>query len=212
MKLYELYSFKHAMATAAEYSRCSAVKTALSIGTHAAVPARAGHQLTGDTMPATKIFAKLLYVAPLALGLAATPAIAAGTAAHDHAAAPASLSLDAGRKWATDEPLRKAMSNLRGAMADSLHAIHGGKLSAAGYAALATRVNDEVGYMVSHCKLEPKADAQLHLIVAEMLGGAEAMAGKTKKTGRQGGAIKVLGALEHYGAYFDDPDWKPIRH
>lgn len=45
-----------------------------------------------------------------------------------------------------------------------------------------------------------------------MLEGVEAMEGKVKQVNRQGGAVKVIGALENYGTYFDDPSWKPIRH
>lgn len=159
-------------------------------------------------------FPNHLSVIALCLGLVATPAFATEPAGHghDHAAAPAKLSLDAGKKWAPDEPLRKAIANIRKSMDASLRAIHEGKLSAAKYGALAKKINGEVGYMISNCKLEPKADAQLHLIIADMLEGIEAMEGKVKKVTRQDGAIKVLGALENYGTYFDDPIWKPIKH
>ncbi len=167
-------------------------------------------------MSAKLRFSKRLSVILVSLGLASAPTFAGSPAehdhGHDHAGAPGVLTLDAGRKWATDEPLRKAMANIRGAMNASLHAIHEGKLPAAKYGVLAKKVHGEVGNMVSSCKLEPKADAQLHLIIAELLEGAETMAAKAKQAKRQDGAIKVLGALEHYGTYFDDPAWKPIKH
>lgn len=60
--------------------------------------------------------------------------------------------------------------------------------------------------------LEPKADAQLHLIIADIGEGIEAMEGKAKKVKRQAGAIKVVGALEKYGSFFDHPGWQPIKH
>ena len=165
-------------------------------------------------MSSQKHLVKLLSLAAFSCCLAGAPALAAEPAvhSHDHAGAPAKLSLDAGRKWASDQPLRKAMANVRNAMGESLQAIHEGKLSAAKYAELARTINGEVGYMVSNCKLEPKADAQLHLIIAQMLEGAEAMEGKLKKVKRENGAVKVIGALENYATYFDDPDWKPIKH
>jgi hypothetical protein len=170
--------------------------------------------MKGASMPANRQLSRHLSAVLLSLALAWAPAFAAGPAghSHDHAGAPAMPSLDAGRKWSTDEPLRKAMGNIRQAMDRSLPAIHAGKLSAAEYGALAKTINGEVGYMVSNCKLEPKADAQLHLIIAELLDGAEAMEGKGKKVQRRQGAIKVLGALEHYGAYFDDPGRRAIEH
>jgi hypothetical protein len=165
-------------------------------------------------MSTKRHFTNLLSVAALSCGLHAAPAMAAEPAghSHDHAQAPAALSLDAGRKWATDAPLRKAMSNVRSAMSKSLHAIDEGKFSTARYDALAKKINDEVAYMVSNCKLEPKADAQLHLIIADLLEGAEVMQGKVKAAKRHDGAVKVMGALENYGSYFDDPTWQPIKH
>jgi hypothetical protein len=45
-----------------------------------------------------------------------------------------------------------------------------------------------------------------------MLEGVDAMQGKQKKVKRQAGAVKVLTALEQYGNYFDDPNWKAIQH
>ena len=140
-------------------------------------------------------------------------AVEAGHHHHEQAAAPATLSLDAAdKKWTTDAPLRKAMTNIRNAMAKSLHAIHEDKLAAAGYARLARKINGEVAYMVSNCKLEAQADAHLHLVIADLLAAAAAMEGKAKEMTRRDGAIKVVGALDSYGKYFDDPDWKPIEH
>jgi hypothetical protein len=158
--------------------------------------------------------AKSLPLAAFCFCLISVPVFASEPSGHSHDAVgtPVKLSLDSGKKWASDEPLRMAMTNIRNAMDKSLHAIHEDRLSATKYGALAKKVNGEVGYMVSNCKLEPKADAQLHLIIAEMLEGVEAMDGKLKTMTRQDGAVKVIGALESYSTYFDDPSWKPIKH
>lgn len=122
------------------------------------------------------------------------------------------LTLNAGQKWATDEHLRKAMGRIRDGMNQSIQEIQRGRLAAPKYAALAKLANDEVAYMVANCKLEPKADAQLHVLIAEILEGADAMAGKSKQVTRQQGAAKVIGTLENYGTYFNDPNWKPLAH
>jgi hypothetical protein len=132
-------------------------------------------------------------------------------AAHQHDGA-ATLQLNDGKKWETDAPLRKSMAQIRQSVNASLHKIHENKLPASGYDSLAHRIESEVGTIVSNCKLEPKADAQLHLIVADLLAGAEQMAGKSKDAKRQGGAVKVIGALDNYAKYFDDPKFKPIKH
>lgn len=122
------------------------------------------------------------------------------------------LALDAGQRWSTDEHLRKAMGTIRDGMNAALQDIHRDRLAAAKYDALAEMANAEVSYMVSNCKLEPKADAQLHLLIAELLEGADAMAGKRAQVKRQRGAVTVIGALEKYRTYFDDPAWKPLAH
>lgn len=41
---------------------------------------------------------------------------------------------------------------------------------------------------------------------------ADQIAGKSKQAKRMNGAVKVIGALEKYSMYFDDPGFKPIRH
>lgn len=158
---------------------------------------------------------KLMAAAGLALGLAAG-SLAAEKAApmheHDHGAAPARLTLNEGKKWSTDAPLRKGMESIRMLMEASLHEIHDGKLSAAKYGALAKKLNAEVGGIVANCKLEPKADAQLHLVIADISEGVEAMEGKAKKVKRDAGAVKVVGALEKYGSHFEHPGWQPLKH
>ncbi|MFN4352151.1 MAG: hypothetical protein ACK4F6_15215 [Hylemonella sp.] len=131
--------------------------------------------------------------------------------AHGHGSA-GTLQLNAGKKWETDAALRSSMAQIRQALDASLPKIHDNKLAAAGYGALARKVEGEVGNIVKNCKLEPEADAQLHLIVADLLAGAEQMAGKVKHTKRQGGAVKVVTALINYGKYFDDPQFTPPEH
>lgn len=154
---------------------------------------------------------RLLGTAALSLAFVSAP-LSAAEHRHDHGAAPAKLELNNGKKWATDAPLRKGMEGIRGSMDAALHDIHENKLSAAKYGELAKKVNGEVNGIVANCKLDPKADAQLHLVIADILEGAEAMEGKAKKVKRQAGAVKVIGALEKYGAYFDHPGWQPLKH
>ena len=147
--------------------------------------------------------------ASLALGLSA-PTLAAEEHAHDHAAAGATLQLNQGEKWQTDEALRKGMDNMRAALAQDLELIHANKASPAQYEALAAKLNGEVAYVVQNCKLEPKADAELHKVIAEVLGGAEAMQGKDAGVERRDGAVRVLKALEAYGEHFDHPGWRNL--
>jgi hypothetical protein len=152
----------------------------------------------------------ILFAAGLSLAAAGHAAPAAHK--HDTHAAEETLQLNAGKKWETDESLRKAMASIRQAVEASLHDIHDNRMKPAAYGALASKVEGEVGNIVANCKLGTKADAQLHLVIAELLAGSDQMAGKIKKAKRQDGAVKVIGALEKYATYFDDPQFKPIAH
>ena len=140
------------------------------------------------------------------------PALAQ-TAAHSHdAAAPHKLSLNQGRKWATDEPLRAGMGRIRGLVEPQLGAAHAGKLTPAQYRELATQVENEVGGIVANCKLEPKADAMLHLVIADIGAGTDTMAGKDAHVRPAFGLVKVAQAVNRYSSHFDHPGFKPIRN
>lgn len=167
-------------------------------------------------MSTPKHFRNMPLATLVALTLGASGLFAAERHAHNHAhehiATPAKPTLNDGKKWGTDEALRKGMENIRNAMDASLHRIHEGKQSNAEYAALAGKLNGELGSIVATCKLEAKADAQLHLVIADIAEGIEAMEGKAKTIKRQAGALKILGALEKYGSHFDHPGWQAITH
>jgi hypothetical protein len=139
---------------------------------------------------------------------AATPA---AEPAHEHGAAtPSRLSLNQGRKWATDESLRTGMGRIRGLVDAQLPKAHQGQLTAAQYKELAGQVETQVGNIVANCKLEPKADAMLHVVIGEIGAGTDAMAGKNPKAKPQQGLVQVATAVNQYARYFDDPAIKPI--
>ncbi len=155
-----------------------------------------------------------VLLASLALVVSASTH-AAGTAEdhHHHGHGDAGvhqLQLNAGTKWATDAPLRQAMDDINRAMAKALPLIHKNQFGKEAYRALAATVNRKVAYTVANCKLEPKADGMLHLVIAELLAGAETMEGKTANS-RHDGAVRVLEALKAYGQYFQHPGWNLAR-
>lgn len=130
---------------------------------------------------------------------------------HQHQAHGAqALKLNGGKKWATDAPLRSAMAHIQGAMSGARERIHNDTLEAQRYDALAVVLQQDVASMVSQCKLAPEADAQLHLVIAELMQGAEAMSGKLPAISRRQGAIQVMNALHNYATFFDDnsPIWQ----
>ena len=128
------------------------------------------------------------------------------------ATTPNKLSLDQGRKWTTDAPLRDGMNRIRTLVEPQLAAAHAGKLSPAQYAALARRIETEVGGIVISCKLEPTADAVLHIVIGEIGAGTAAMVGKTAPPRPAQGLVQVAKALNDYGGHFDHPGFKPIHN
>ena len=137
----------------------------------------------------------------LAVALSFAGPAAYGQAAHDHghAAGEAKLVLNQGKKWPTDAPLREGMENIRSALGSHMK-----------YEALAAKVSTEVAGIVQNCKLEPEADAQLHLVIADIMGGVEALEGKVKGETRRAGAEKIARALNAYGEHFDHAGWKRL--
>ena len=156
-------------------------------------------------------------VATTGIVLSLTVAGRAATAQdHDHeqgasSGAPSVLSLNQGRKWPTDANLRQGMGRIRDAIEEPMPAIYAGKADSVQFEIRARRVNEQIAFMVQNCKLDKETDAMLHLVLAEIIAGAEAMEGKNKELDRRGGAMKVMHALENYGRYFDHPGWRPLK-
>lgn len=153
----------------------------------------------------------ILIPAALAISLAfaaAPAALAAETHNHDgHGAT--QLQLDHGKKWATDAPLRQGMGAIRAAIAQNQHAIHKGQLDAAQYQVLGATIEHHVGRIVADCKLPPEADANLHVIVAELVAAADAMQGRADEKPAKG-AERAVNALGQYAKHFDHPGFKRI--
>lgn len=131
---------------------------------------------------------------------------------HSHAdpdKAAASLTLDNGKKWQTDAPLRTGMTSIRDQLQAAVKPIHAKTYSADDYKNLAAGIDKEVGNIVANCKLPREVDDQFHLVLVQLTAGTDLM----KKDGdRMAGAVKVIQGLESYGKFFDHPDWKPLEH
>jgi hypothetical protein len=111
------------------------------------------------------------------------------------------LALDEGRKWATDAPLRQGMENVRALLAQAGPA---SAMDDARAAALAGGVRAQVNFMILNCKLEPRADAVLHVLIGELVGGAGELA---EPRTRASGLGTIERALQQYPQYFDHPGW-----
>ena len=127
-----------------------------------------------------------------------------GDHGHDHHGdASVQLTLNQGQKWPTDEPLRTGMGEIRDLVTQAttngvnhLNADQAGQLSQG--------VQEQVSFLINNCKLEPEADAALHVLIGEMLQGAEML--KDSSSMSQGLAI-LIHALDQYPLYFDHENW-----
>jgi hypothetical protein len=131
-------------------------------------------------------------------------------AEHKHAASQAKLTFNEGKKWHADEPLRLAMSHIRASVTTALPAIHSGKLTPAQYDALGKEIEGQIAFIVQNCKLDPKADAQLHIVIGDIAAGLELATAKLSTKKRASGIHKIAVSLNTYGKYFDHPDWQAI--
>lgn len=154
-------------------------------------------------------FTKLSVIAVMLLGMLTMPAMATAEEDHDHGHEVTELTLNNGEKWEIDAPLSLAMNKIRDAMNKDLDGIHANNLPQKKYNALAKEINNQIAYMIENCELEPAADAQLHIIIHDLMNGAETM---QSEASAQAGAVKVVGAIENYTRYFNDPKLKPLKH
>lgn len=140
-----------------------------------------------------------------AVGLSAVAA-AANDAHGGHDARHSEPTLNHGKKWPTDGALRHGMSEIRRLVADALPKVHRGGLDAG---AVSQKIMAHVDYVTANCKLPEDADAQLHIVLAGIIDGAEQM---TAADSAADGMATVAGAIEAYGRTFDHPGWLPLAH
>lgn len=151
-----------------------------------------------------------VLLAGVLLAMSAASWAGAGHEHHGHEQKAGALRLDQGRKWQTDEPLRRTMGELRGQFAGKLHAIHAGRLGRDEQAALAGAVQKGVATIVEQCRLPPDADAMLHVVIADLLAAAEGMQAEAQGQ-RAAAAKRAVAALDDYGRHFEHPGWRALE-
>lgn len=143
-----------------------------------------------------------ITVVPLLLWAAMATPLARAQDGHHHPA-PAVAQAAPAQRWDTDVPLRMGMAKIRTAV-DALQHHERGHMGPQQAVVLATQVQEQVTYLVAHCKLEPQADAALHVIIAELGSGAQALKADPTDT-------RVIASMRHalqdYPRQFNDPGW-----
>lgn len=117
--------------------------------------------------------------------------------------------LNHGRKWATDDLLRKKMVEVRETVTSRFNVIDKGQMTLDDYKAMGATIEHQAVGIVAQCKVPARADATFHLVIADLLAGAATLQGRTKKEPRQGTRV-VITVLNRYGDYFDQPGWTKI--
>lgn len=147
----------------------------------------------------------------IAMLLFAHPGLAADDH-HHHAHSNSQLKLNNGKKWPTDAALRDGMNQIKKLVEEQIDGIHKNTLSPEKYAALSDGISTATTNIFKNCKLNPDADAVLHVILAQILDGMKAMKTAEGKDARRNGALKVIAALGDYPKYFAHDGWVPLKH
>jgi len=120
-----------------------------------------------------------------------------------------SLRFDQGRKWDTNESLRRHMAEIRELLALQRREILARTLMPEEAKLLGTAIEGSVAALLSEARLAPEASHNLHLVVAELVQAADTLQGRTAGTPMQG-AARALRAVQMYATYFDHPQWTPV--
>lgn len=164
-----------------------------------------------------KISQLLLFVLRLVVAISISTAVpllafAEQHSGHKHdAEIHTQLNLNDGKKWRTDDALRHAMTNIRISVTNTLTAIHSGNLKSTQYDVLTKSIEKEIAFIVAHCKLDPKADENLHIILGRFAIGVDIVTAKRGTQEKELGVINMAETLNTYGKYFDHPGWRTIK-
>lgn len=117
------------------------------------------------------------------------------------------LSLDHGKKWQTDAALRQGMQSINDVVMKAVPAYHHETLTKMDADKLSRQINDQVSYLIENCKLEPGADATLHVLIGDFLTGSATL---SKESLSPQGLPHIVRALQLYPDYFVHPGWSQL--
>ncbi len=115
--------------------------------------------------------------------------------------------LNHGKLWATDSSLRQGMERVRDAALLAYKASINGAPNKEAAAALASSIDDALAFMFEHCRLEPGADANLHILLEQLMRASDSL---KKNPDSTEGLLEVFEVLKVYPHYFEHTGWKPV--
>ena len=145
-------------------------------------------------------------ILPLAALLALVAASGLPAAAHRHGP-PAIAPAAPAARFAADATLRAAMDRVRNAVEAFEHARHG-HMGPAQVRALSEHLDAQVMHVFAECRLEPQADASLHVVLGVVLEGSRAM---RASPGDFAPVAAMERAMADYARLFDDPGVRDAR-
>jgi hypothetical protein len=119
------------------------------------------------------------------------------------------LELNEGEKWAGDEHLRRGMQGIREVFVAIHDRVRDGEADSDDYKRLADAIDEQVQYMFANCHLDPEPDAQLHVILANLIQASETLRGEEN---HYPGVHRVHQSLDAYGDTFRHEGWTPVGH
>lgn len=147
----------------------------------------------------------------IAIAITALSVPAQVIAESEHGGVTHQLTLDNGKKWATDEALREGMTAIRDILAPDFKSIEDVSLPTAHLAGIGKKIDAQVEYIIANCRLPAEADANLHAILMDIMAGSEAMQGKQDGVSPAAGVQKIAHALDAYSSHFDHQGWKGLH-
>lgn len=127
-------------------------------------------------------------------------------AAHDHhhnESSQKELKLNNGKKWPTDTALRNNMDEIHNHIKAQLGKIQSDNFKDKEFIQLGKKIEKNVQNIFKSCKLEPKADAQLHIIMTGLIAENTKLIGELTAEGKKEATFGILTHYRSYLKFFD---------
>ena len=113
------------------------------------------------------------------------------------------LTLNKGQKWPTDKVLRHHMEAIHTKIKALIPKIKSNKAKNKDYKTFANSIERNINSIFKNCKLEPEVDAQLHIVLAEIIEGKEELKKDLSLEEKHDSLHKIINAYKKYIKYFD---------
>ncbi len=114
-------------------------------------------------------------------------------------------------RWPTDETIRTAMATIRKATLENHTLVTHRRMPPATAQSFAKTIVAAASRIRTDTQVPTGAKATLEPILADIVTGAEAVAGRGGEATPIDGIVRIDAALARYPLRFDDPTWQPLR-